>query len=319
MKHDRRTGRQCRFRLVCGVCLLVAFVTACSHGGGAHRLVGQTPTRGPATSTTSTSAVPSPSPTTTLVGGHPVSLTEVADIEAAVRGYFAAFGGSGRGLERYSSGELGVLAKWQRTLSSSSFAPGNLRPAAGNIDSLKLISVTRNTATAEIKGQLAEELDVVTGQLGRTDLVSTNIDGAVTLVRRTGWRLTNFHRAGKWVTDQLYTNVRGQQTGQGVVVTVVGVDLRPKGTMVVMAVNNTAALAADAINPTIRDAAGNRRPSAAGQDVQVLEVAPQSRTSKQFYFPEGLRANTRTFNFEIEFILGSYISATMDIPVQLVR
>jgi hypothetical protein len=194
-----------------------------------------------------------------------------------------------------------------------------LRSAAANIDSLKVVSVTANTATAEIKGQLGEELDVVTGQLGRTDLVSTNIDGAVTLVRRTGWRLTNFHRSGKWVTDQLYTNVRGQQTGQGVAVTVVGVDLRPKGTMVVMAVNNTTALAADAINPTIRDAAGKRRPSAAGQDVQVLEVAPQSRTSKQFYFPAGLRANTKTFNFEIEFILGSYISASMDIPVQLVR
>jgi hypothetical protein len=260
-----------------------------------------------------------------LLGGQEVSLQSVAAIEAAVRGYFDAFERSDtRGLQRNSTGELKILAGRQRSLNAES-GPRALEPAAASIDSLEIVSVEGDTATVEIKGQLDETVLVVTGNLANNKLVSTDISGAVTVVRGTTWQVADYHREGHRVSDQLYTKVRGQRTSQGVVVKVIGVDLRPKGTVVIIEVNNKTGLKAGAINPVIVDAAGKRLRTPEGRNVQVLDVARRSKTSQEFFFMKGLRANVRKFNFQITFILCRQtasvcaLSTDLDIPVRLVR
>jgi hypothetical protein len=234
-------------------------VTACAQGGE----------RQPAQESRTQAQAPSSSaPATTVIDGQQVSLKEVESIEGAVRKYFDAFlSADFKGLATHSTGELKVLAGWQRILNGESTGLGALKPAAATVEDLKVVSVRGNTATVEIKGQLDETASVIEGNRGEDRLLSTSIDGAVRLVRGTTWQAVDFHRGGRWAREQVYIRVRGQRSGQGVVVKVVGVDLRPKGTVVMMELRNTTGLEAGAGGTVVRDASGKRLQIALGRDL----------------------------------------------------
>jgi hypothetical protein len=305
------------------------FVAALLVGGCSGSTATSTPGAQSATTTTpvaTTAEATTPSPTTTLIGGQQVSLRDVEDIEAAVRGYFEAFDTSDlTGLQKHSTGEVKVLAGWQGILMKESDAPPALQPMAANIDSLEIVSVDGNTATVEIKGDLVETTFVYSSKADNDELLTTDISGAVTVVRGTTWQVANFHRQGQWAGDQLYTKVRGQGTGKGVTVKILGVDLRPKGTVLIIGVDNTSSLAAGAINAVIVDTRGKRLLTVEGRNVEILQVAHRSKASKGLLFLKGLPTSARKFTFQIEFILcgnnrqACYVSTTLKFPVQLVQ
>ncbi len=142
-------------------------------------------------------------------------------------------------------------------------------------------------------------------------------------MRRGTWRVADFHRQGQSARDHIYPTVRGQQTRQGLTVKVVGADVRPKGTVLVLEIRNTTTLMAGGGNPVIRDAAGRKLPTQLGTDVVLLTASKRSTTRSGLYFQAGLPAGSRTFDLLIDFQLGCNpvckISTSMDIPVQLVQ
>lgn len=282
-----------------------------------------TPTPGAATSTTSAAAATSASPTTTLIGGQEASLRDVADSETAVRGYFDAFATSDlAGLGKYSAGEVRVLAGWQDFMTQQS---GALTPVAATVDSLEIVSVEADTATVKITGDLVESVTVFRGNNPSDQEVTTDLSGAVTVARGTTWQVSNFHRDGRWAGDQLFTKVRGKVVTKGVAVTVLGVDLRPKGTVVFIEVNNTTAKAASAINAMIVDAGGKQLLTTAGRDVEALNVPEGVKTSAGLFFLKGLPTTARKFTFRVTFVLCRNNSqvcsgeASVKIPVKLVH
>ena len=312
-RSQRRSGPRLGPSLAVLLALLAA--TACTQGG--ERQPAQ---EAPTTPTSS------PSPTATLIGGQQVSLEEVASIEGAVREYFDAFGGSDfKGLNTHSAGELKVLATWQRILNEGSSAGfGVLKPAAASVDRLKVVSVKGNTATVEIKGQLDETVHVIDSGTGPSvKLLSTNINGAVTLLRGAAWQVVDFHRGGRWAREQIYTKVRGQQTSQGVTVKVVGVDLRPKGTVLMMEVKNTTGLKAGASGTVIRDASGKQLQIALGRNIVVVQVGRRSKATSGLFYTKSLPPSTKRFNFLADVMLGCNpvckVSTSLNIPVQLLR
>jgi hypothetical protein len=120
-------------------------------------------------SRTQAQAPSSSAPATTVIDGQQVSLKEVESIEGAVRKYFDAFlSADFKGLATHSTGELKVLAGWQRILNGESTGLGALKPAAATVEDLKVVSVTGDTATVEIKGQLDETASVIEGNVART-------------------------------------------------------------------------------------------------------------------------------------------------------
>jgi hypothetical protein len=304
----RRAGRRPALILV------LLTVTACSQGG--ERQPAQEP-RTQALASTSTSV-----PATTVIAGQQVSLKEVESIEGAVRKYFDAFFSADfKGLATHSTGELKVLAGWQRILNGESTGLGALKPAAATVEDLKVVSVTGDAATVEIKGQLDETASVIEGNRGEDRLLSTSIDGAVKLVRGTTWQVADFHRGGRWARGQIYTKVRDQQSGQGVVVKVVGVDLRPKGTVVMMELRNTTGLEAGAGGTVVRDASGRRLQIALGRDLVVVQVKGRSKATTGLFYMSALRPTTRSFNYLVDVNLGCNpvctVGTSMDIPVWL--
>ena len=310
-----RSQRHSGPRLGSSLALLLGLLTAtaCTQGGERQ------PAREARTTSTS-----SPAPTATLIGGQQVSLQEVEQIEGAVRAYFDAFDGSDfNGLRAHSVGELKVLASWQRILSERSGGLDALKPAAASVDRLKVVSVKGNTATVEIKGQLDETAFVLDDSTGQTKLLSTNITGAVTLVRGAAWQVVDFHRGGRWARQQIYTKVRGQQTSQGVTVKVIGVDLRPKGTVLMLEVKNTTGLKAGAAGTVIRDASGKQLQIALGRDLVVVQVGRRSKATSGLFYMNTLRSNTTKFNFLADVNLGCdpvcKVSTSLNIPVQLLR
>jgi hypothetical protein len=303
-----------RRRLAVLVALLAA--TACSQGGAG------TPTQ-QATTQARPAATVTTAPPATLIGGQQVSLEEVERIEAAVRKYFDAFFSAGfKGLAAHSSGELEVLAGWQRILHGGSEGFGALSPAAASVDDLEVVAVDGTTATVQIKGQLDETAGVIAGNRGEEKLLSTNINGAVSLVREASWQVVDFHRGGRWAREQIYTRVRGQRAGQGVVVRVVGVDLRPKGTVVMLELRNTTGLKAGASGAVIRDASGRQFHIAQGRDLVVIEVGGRSKGTAGLFYLNALRPTTRRFNVQVDVNLGCNpvckLSSSLDIPVQLI-
>jgi hypothetical protein len=284
-----------------------------------------TPTPGTASPTTTTAPTTTPSPTTTLIGGQQVSLQDVADIEAAVRGYFDAFAKADlEGLKKYSTGELKVLAGWQDILMNGSAGPPALTPAATTvIDSLEIISVGGDTATAEIKGKM-EETAFVYKAGAPEKLVRTDISGPVTVVRGTTWQVANFHRDGQPASGQIYTKVRGTTTLKGVTVKTLGVDLRPKQTVVMIAFNNKTALPGDVTNAVILDTRGKRLQGPAGYNDELLAIPPRSQASQGFLFMKGLSPNTRKFVLQFTLDLCNTnnfcsVHTSLDLPVQLLQ
>jgi hypothetical protein len=298
--------------------LLVALLTAAACTQGGERQPAQE-----APTPAQTSSAPSAPPTATLIGGQQVSLQEVQSIEGAVRKYFDAFSADLKGLAAHSAGELKVLAGWQRILSGGSAGFGPLKPAAATILRLDVVSVKGNTATVEIKGQLDETAFVIRGNRGEDKPLSTNINGAVALVRGATWQVVDFHRGGRWAREQIFTKVRGQQTGQGVVVKVVGVDLRPKGTVLMMEVRNTTDLKAGASGTVIREASGKQLQIAQGRDTVVVEVGRRSKATTGLFYMNTLRPTTRRFNLLVNVNLGCdpicKASTSLNIPVRLLR
>ncbi len=258
-----------------------------------------------------------------LIGGQEVSLRDVADIEGAVRGYFDAFGKSDlSGLGKHSAGEVHVLAGWQDFMTQQSNA---LTPVAATVDSLEIVSVEADTATVKITGDLVESVTVFRGNNVSDQEVTTDISGAVTVARGRTWQVANFHRDARWAGDQLFTKVSGKVVTKGVAVTVLGVDLRPKGTVVVIEVNNNTAKAASAINAMIVDASGKQLLTSAGRDVEVLNVPEGVKTRAGLFFLKGLPTAARKFTFRVTFVLCRNNSqvcadeATVKIPVELVQ
>jgi len=297
--------------------LLLASILAagCSQGGP-----GRPPSTGAAsaasTVTTPSGAVTQPS--TAAPSTEPAS----AAVAAAVREYFDAFDKADfAALESHSAGELITFARWLRILSGESYFLGGLSPAAATIDSLTVVSIRGRTATVNIRGQLDETAFDPKTNDGR--LISSNIGGPVTLLQRaTTWQVADFRRGGRSVRDQIYPIVRGQQTSQGVTVKVVGVDLRPTGTVLVLEMRNTTALNAGAAGPVIKEASGRLHPTGLG-NVLLLEVKRRSTTRHALFFPTSLPRGTTGFRFRTDYDLGCNpvckISTSFDIPVQLVR
>jgi hypothetical protein len=253
---------------------------------------------------------------------------DVADVEAAVRGYFQAYESRGaNGLEDFSTGELKALAGWQRILAGGQDAPPSLTVLSATIDSLKVTDLNGDTATVQITGKLDETASLFSTSTPKNTTTSTNISGAVTVVRTTRWQVADFHRGGQWATNQLFTQVQGQRAGLGVTVKVIGVDLRPAGTVVVIDVKNTTALEAGLLNPAIRDTPGGRlrTPTDApeGQNVQVFQVGQRSHGNQGLLFLAGLPANTRKFDLQIKLHLGCTPTCAgteqLKIPVELVQ
>jgi hypothetical protein len=309
------TRHRNRRRLAVLVALLAA--TACTQSGAGESSQQATTQAQPA-------STPSTAPPATLIGGQQVSLEEVERIEATVRKYFDAFFSADfKGLAAHSTGELKVLAGWQRVLHGGSEGFGALSPAAASVDDLEVVSVTGNTATVQIKGQLDETAGVITGNRGDEKLLSTNINGAVSLVRGATWQVADFHRGGRWAREQIYTRVRGQRAGQGVVVKVVGVDLRPKGTVLMLELRNTTGLKAGASGAVIRDPSGRRFYIAQGRDLVVVEVRGRSKATAGLFYLNTLRPTIRRFNIQVDVNLGCNpvckLSSSLDIPVQLLR
>jgi hypothetical protein len=311
-----RSQRHSGPRLGSSLALLLGLLTATACTQGGERQPAQE------APTPSTSA---PAPTATLIDGQQVSLQEVEKIKGAVRAYFDAFDGSDfNGLKAHSVGELKILASWQRILSTSSGGLDALKPAAASVDRLKVVSVKGNTATVEIKGQLDETAFILDNSTGQTKLLSTNINGAVTLVRRAAaWQVVDFHRGGRWARQQIYTKVRGQQTSQGVTVKIIGVDLRPKGTVLMLEIKNTTGLKAGAAGTVIRDASGKQLQIALGRDLVAVQVGRRSKATSGLFYLNTLRPNTRKFNFLADVNLGCdpvcKVTTSLNIPVQLLR
>jgi hypothetical protein len=267
----------------------------------------------------------SPTPSLTTPSGTVTASSESAKaaVEGAVRDYFDAFDRSDfAGLESHSVGELTALPSWLRILSTEFQSLGVLSPAGASIDNLTVTSITGRTATVQIRGQLDET--AVSEKPMNGTIISSDISGPVTLVQgTTTWQVADFRRGGRSVRDQIYTTVRGQQTRQGITVKVVGVDLRPRGTVVVLEVRNTTALNAGAANPVIRDAYGRQHQTSLGSHTVLLEANRRSTTRHALFFPSGLRPGTASFRFRTDYDLGCNpvckISTSFDIPVQLVR
>lgn len=297
--------------------LLVLLTAAACTQDGERQPAQEAPAQAPST--------PSSSPTATLIGGQQVSLEEVEDIKVAVRKYFDAFSGADfKGLETHSTGELKVLANWQRILNKGFQGLGFLKPAGASIDSMTVVSVEGDTATVEIKGQLDETVSIIDRTNTVQDkLISTDISGAVALVRGTTWRVANFHRGGRWAGEQIYTRVRGQQTSQGVVVKIIGVDLRPKGTVLIMEVRNTTGLTAGASGPVLRDTSGKQQQIALDENMVVVEVGRRSKASSGLFYMKSLRPKTKKFNLLVDVNLGCdpvcNVATSLNIPVQLLR
>jgi hypothetical protein len=295
--------------------LLASTVAACSPGGPSRPV--STDTASPAPTTTTPSGAVS-QPSTAAPSTEPAS-TAVA---AAVRDYFDAFDKADfAALESHSAGELITFARWLRILDGESYFLGGLSPAAATIDSLTVLSIRGHTATVNIRGQLDETAFDPKTNDGR--LTSSNISGPVTLLQRaTTWQVVDYRRGGRSVRDQIYPIVRGQQTSQGVTVKVVGVDLRPTGTVLVLETRNTTALDAGAESPTIEETSGRRHPTGLG-NVLLLEVKRRSTTRHALFFPTGLPRGTTGFQLRTDYDLGCNpvckISTSFDIPVQLVR
>jgi hypothetical protein len=260
----------------------------------------------------------------TLIGGNQVKAEEVSAIETATRAFFDALGtGDSKTAASLSAGELKALPAWQSLMREESPVMGILSPAAASIDRLTVTSVKGNTATVQIKGQLDETTFVMTGStIGDDELLSTNISGPVTLVRETTWRVSDFHRGEKSVRDQLYTKVRGHRTGHGVDVKVVGADLRPKGTVLIVEIKNTTGLSGGMSGPVIKDAAGKRLPEARG-NIVVAEFDRRSKIRKGLFFKTSLRPTTSKFHLLVDTALGCNpvckLAADLDIPVQLIQ
>lgn len=298
--------------------LLLALLTAaaCTQGGERQPTL-EAPAQAPST--------PSSAPMVTLIGGRQVSLEEVENIKVAVRKYFDAFSEADfKGLETHSTGELKALANWQRILNKGFQGLGFLKPAAARFDSMTVVSVEGDTATVEIKGQLNETASIIDRTNTVHDkLISTDISGAVALVRETTWRVANFHRGGRWAGEQIYTKVRGQQTSQGVVVKVIGVDLRPKGTVLIMEVRNTTGLTAGAGSPVLREASGKQQQIALDENIVVVEVGRRSKAVAGLFYLKSLRPTTKKFNLLVNVNLGCdpvcNVATSMNLPVQLLR
>lgn len=295
-----------------GLPLLLVLLTATACTGGAKPQPSPDPT----------------TPTTTTINGRQVNVKDVADVEAAVRGYFQAYESRGvNGLEDFSTGELKALASWQRILAGGQDAPPSLTVLSATIDSPKVTDLNGDTATVQITGKLDEIAPLFSTSTPKNTTTSTNISGAVTVVRTTRWQVADFHRGGQQATNQLFTQVQGQQASMGVTVKVIGVDLRPTGTVVVIDVNNTTALEVDLLNLAIKDTSGGRlrTPMGApeGQNVEVLKVRPRSHGTQGLLYLAGLPANTRKFDLQIELLLGCTPTCVgteqLRIPVQLVQ
>jgi hypothetical protein len=243
-------------------------------------------------------------------------------VEAAVRAYFDAFNSSDfAALESRSVGELTVLPRWLRTLSKEASGLGVLTVAGASVDSLKVTSIAGRTAAVRIRGQLAETAFDERTKTGK--LINSDISGPVTVVRSgTTWQVADFRRAGRSVRDQIFTVVRGQQTSQGITVTITGVDLSPTGTILALDVRDTTLLPAGAANPAIQDAAGRLHRTSLG-DTVVLEVNRRSTARHALFFPGGLRPGTTMLRFRADFNLGCNpvckITTSFDLPIQVVR
>jgi hypothetical protein len=246
---------------------------------------------------------------------------ETTAVETATRDYFEAIAVPRLAdLESHSIGELRTLARWWRILSNEFDGDGALTPAGAAISSLKVTSIAGDTATVQIHGSLEETTSYLNP--GGSALIRTDISGPVTLQRGATWQVTDFHRGGGSVRQQMYPVVRGQQTRQGITVKVVGVDLRPGGTVLVLQVRNSTTLKAGAAEPVIRDARGREHPTGLRNTV-VLEVARRSTATHALYFPGRLNPRTTRFRFRVDYQLGCTpecrIWTSFDIPTQLVR
>jgi hypothetical protein len=277
----------------------------------------------PSTGTLPTSSLTTPSRAVPQSSTISASESAAADVEVAVRAYFAAFESLDfAGLESHSVGELTALAGWLRVLSKEFQGLGVLSPGGASIDSLTVVSIAGRTATVAIRGQLDET--AFNQKTMNGTIISSDISGPVTLVRRTtAWQVADFRREGRSVRDQIYTTVRGQQTSQGITVKVIGVDLRPRGTVVVLEVRNTTLLNAGAANPIIIDTSGRQHQTGLGSNTVLLEVNRRSTTKHALFFPSGLPSGTARFRFRTDVDLGCNpvcrITTSFDIPVQLVR
>jgi len=110
----------------------------------------------------------------------------------------------------------------------------------------------------------------------------------------------------------------------GVTVKILGVDLRLKQTVVMLAFNNTTALAASVANAVILDTRGKRLKSPAGYNYELLAIPPRAKASQGILFLKGLPPSTRKLDVQFGLDLCNTnnfcsVHTTLNIPVQLLK
>ena len=248
-----------------------------------------------------------------------VSLEEIAAIEQGARAYFTALGdGDFDRLRELSTGELSSLATLLETLDSAFKDVGVLRPVEATLDGLEVVSVTTDEATVNVKGTMKETY--FDEKRRRSRDLDTDITGPVILTRTSPWRVVDYTRDGVSVRDSLSTKARGNETRQGLAVTVKGVDVRPSGTVVVVGITNRSGLMASG-NPPVLVAGARRFKTAFSGNVGYVDVKARSKATTGFFFPKGLGRRTKAFRFVMEFFLGCdpvcNATATFDFRVML--
>jgi hypothetical protein len=184
---------------------------------------------------------------------------------------------------------------------SDEAGPGGPRVAAAVVDSLEIVSVEGDTATVEIEGQVEESL--FDPPSNETKLVATDISGPVTVTRKdSAWLVDDYQRDGQSLKRQVHMT-RGRQSQSGLLVGIVGLDVRKKGAVLVAELRNTSAL--EAVGQVARVITGSGRELKTNFPNNFAEVvlAGRSKATVGFFFPKGA-ALKGSFRFQVDFFLG---------------
>ncbi len=243
-------------------------------------------------------------PAPTAAGGQPQrGCKEQGEPKQAVRDYFGALSASDfKQAKVHSVGDVRVLAEWQRKMNEEREAAG-FRPAAAVVESLELLSVEGPTAMVDIQGRLDEVW--FDPRSGDDKVVGTDIGGSVTLVREdTAWLVADYYRDGQSVRQQVH-RARGRQAKSGLVIQVIGLDIRKTGAVLLAEVRDLTALEADGENVRIITGSGRELKTNFPKSFIEVEIDRRSKVTVGFFFPKGhALKGAKQFRFQIEFLMG---------------
>jgi hypothetical protein len=232
------------------------------------------------------------------------SAEDLQEIEQVLRDYFEALRTDDWAeRKRLSIGELRALGDWQQILVESS----GRGEAELETETMEVTSVTETSATVDFEATLTQTF--VNPLTGGTDTSHVDFSGPVILERSgEAWRVADYVRNGRSLQEELFTRVDGRQEKNGIILEVVGADLRDNGTLVAVQLTNNTQSELTMSTPILVTENGQQLGDGF---TTVTSLAPQAQSLEVLSWTRDLPLTTRSFRVVV-MLFGDDFASTTD-------